>query len=103
MITFLLIISLLVNGLLGYLIYVHNKKYDKLLVFTETYVRFIGNLYFAFKATKDKLDSVDQKGSFKADDEVGFIFTELKAHTDELYEFIQKYVATKTEEEENAK
>jgi len=88
----LLTISILVNIVLGYLIYVFIRKYDKLIVFTETYLNFIANLYLRFKETHSRLQDVDKRGAFQADDEVGFMFTEINSHVEELYQFLEKYV-----------
>lgn len=98
----LLTISVLINLVLGYLIYVNLTKLDKLMVFTETYLMFIANLYFRFRDTHSRLKEVDRRGSFQADDEVGFVFKEILNYTQELDEFIKKYV-NQDEKEEKAK
>lgn len=79
-------------GLLGYLLYINVKKYNKLYIYTEAYATFISALYFKIADNRDKMKEVDKRGSFAADDEVGFIFKELDASVDEIYEFITHYV-----------
>lgn len=87
-----LVFFILLTVILGYLSYVNYIKYSKALQYTEAYVLFISNLWFRFKETKDKMDEIDRRGSFKADDEVGHTFTGLQECIDDLYEFITKYV-----------
>lgn len=72
--------------------YVNYIKYNKALKYSEAYVLFISNLWYKFRETRDKMEEIDFRGSFKADDEVGFTFTSLKECIDDLYEFITKYV-----------
>jgi SPX domain protein involved in polyphosphate accumulation len=84
----------------GVMWYTSVIRYGKLLVFTEAYVQFLTAVYFKTKNSRDKMKEVDKRGSFAADDEVGFIFKELDAQVDELYEFITKYVNTNNDNEE---
>ena len=84
----------------GVMWYTSVTRYGKLLVFTEAYVQFLTAVYFKTKESRDKMKEVDKRGSFAADDEVGFIFKDLDAQVDELYEFITKYVNTTNENEE---
>jgi hypothetical protein len=101
MITFTIIFLVLLCGALGYLVYVQQQKYNKLLKYTEAYIKFIGNVYFMFKVTQEKLKEVDRRGSFEADDEVGFVFKDIQNQIDILYTFISKYV--NQEEKEKSK
>ena len=49
-------------------------------------------------------NKLDEKGIFRADDEVGVIFTDIDESIDNLYEFITKYVnANQTEESKKTK
>ncbi len=88
----IIVLLTIIAGLLGYLLYINTKKYEKLYVYTEAYVNFISALYFKIAENRDKMKEVDKRGSFAADDEVGFIFKELDASVDEIYEFITHYV-----------
>lgn len=51
--------------------------------------KIIEETFYSFQDTLTKLKNVDRKGSFEADDEVGFIFTDIKdimaAMQDKLY------------------
>lgn len=89
---FLVIFLLLTTGIFAYLAYVHYIKYNKLLKYNETYIHFVSHLWFKFNNTKQRMEEVDRRGSFRADDEVGHTFDALKECIDELYEFITKYV-----------
>lgn len=87
-----LIFFILTTILLAYMSYVNYIKYNKALKYTEAYVVFVSSLWYRFTDTKQKMDEIDRRGSFKADDEVGHTFTALQECIDELYEFITKYV-----------
>lgn len=102
MIITIIILSILVLAM-GYLVYAQNKKYNKLLVFTEMYVQFIGAIAVRTAATYDEMVEIDRLGAFQADDEVGMIFNELKDNVTDLNEFITRYVNTGTEEESEKK
>lgn len=92
MIVGLLIFFMLTTGILAYLAYINYIKYNKALKYTEAYILFVSNLWFRFNDTKAKMDEIDRRGAFKADDEVGHTFTALQDCINDLYEFITKYV-----------
>lgn len=94
------IILALIAIFFGVMWYTSITRYSKLLVFTEAYVQFLTAVYFKTKESRDKMKEVDKRGSFAADDEVGFIFKELDAQVEELYDFITKYVNTSNDNEE---
>lgn len=94
----LLLIAILA---LGYLVYAQNKKYNKLLVFTEMYVQFIGAIAIRTQSTYDEMQEIDRLGAFQADDEVGMIFNELNANVTDLNEFITRYVNTDPKEDKS--
>ena len=99
-----MIVLFIIIGLLavffGAMWYTSKVRYAKLLVFTEAYVQFLTAVYFKTKDSRDKMKEVDKRGSFAADDEVGFIFKELDAQVEELYDFITKYVNTNNDNQE---
>lgn len=97
---YVLILSVILNILLGYLIYANTIKLEKLMVFTQTYLTFIANLYFRYRDTFTRLKEVDRRGSFEADDEVGFIFKDIYSQLEELDQFIKKYVNQDEKKEE---
>ena len=100
----ILILCILLIGGLSYLLYINSRKVDKLELFCEAYVSFISAMYFRVKDVQDRLQEVDRLGAFKADDEVGFVFTEINSAVEDLHAFITKYVnagnQTKEDQEE---
>lgn len=97
-VVFIILITLV--ALLGYLLYVNYKRAEIATKYCEAYVQFISTLYYRFIQTRDKMKEIDRIGSFKADDEVGVIFTEIDESIDNLYEFITKYVNTEQTKED---
>jgi len=89
---YLLIFFILTTIIFGYLSYVNYIKYNKALKYSEAYVLFVSNLWYRFTDTKNKMEEIDRRGSFRADDEVGHTFTSLQDCINDLYEFITKYV-----------
>jgi hypothetical protein len=93
------IILLILAAALGYLVYVQNRKYNKLIRYTEMYVQFIGAIALRTQATYDQMKEIDRLGAFQADDEVGMIFNELNENVTDLNNFITRYVNADTQEE----
>lgn len=87
---------------LGYLVYINTRKVDKLELYCEAYVRFISATYFRVKDVQDRLQEVDRLGAFKADDEVGFVFTEINAAVSDLHTFITKYINADSQDKEDS-
>jgi hypothetical protein len=52
------------------------------------------NVKLKMEETIDQLSVIDQRGSFEADDEVGFTFKEIKKLNEELLQFILEYNKT---------
>lgn len=100
MILTIVILSILV-GLLVYTTYINYIKYVKAVEYAENgffvYNKFISSLYFKFRDTLETMNMVDHRGSFKADDEVGTTFDNLKDCIVDLDEFIKKYVEAEKE------
>lgn len=91
MITAIILLLMLVVTL-GILVYINYKKAERAVKYCETYVRFVSALYFKFYETRRRMQEIDHRGSFQADDEVGTIFKELDTSINDLYEFLTKYV-----------
>lgn len=103
MVVAVIILSVLVV-FLSYLLYINYNRANRATDYCEAYVRFVSALYYRFSETKEKLKEVDHRGSFQADDEVGFAFKEINELVDDLYEFITRYVnREETEESKKAK
>ena len=47
------------------------------------------------------MKEIDHRGSFQADDEVGYTFNALKECTDDIRNFMSKYVNTEEEKTKN--
>lgn len=84
---------ILVN-ILGFLVLVLGFTTWNLLKKNEKFEEIINNenefregLKFIIKESSKKLEEIDSKGSFKADDEVGYFFKILKEIQDELSEY----------------
>lgn len=99
MVIAIVILSLLVV-FLGYLLYINYQRAEIATKYCEAYVQFVSTLYFKFTETRDRMKDIDRLGAFKADDEVGIIFTDIDESIDTLYEFITRYVNTKQAEED---
>jgi hypothetical protein len=90
---------LLIVGAQAYVIWAMNRKYNKLMGYTEAYVRFISVLYLKFKDAHEQMKAADVRGSFQADDEVGTTFDILKDCINDLYTFVTKYINAAEEEQ----
>lgn len=79
MITIILSVSLSVVVLLSFFIIrnliLTNEKLEDIVSNQNTYVEKLSNVV---KQSSNKLQEVDNKGTFKSDDEVGFFFNTLK-------------------------
>jgi len=96
----LLIISLLINGVLGYLCYINANKLSKAVAIAELQARLILNFYIKTRTTLKQLVEVDHRGSFQADDEVGFVFQDIKANVETLKEYLNTYITDETAKSE---
>ncbi len=83
----------------GYIIWAMNKKYNRLMGYTEAYVRFISVLYLKFKDAHEQMKAADIRGSFQADDEVGTTFDILKDCINDLHTFVTRYINAAEEEQ----
>lgn len=77
---------------LGYLLAVLIIKNNKLTNLIGSYLTLLGVLYVRIKNTNDHMRTIDRLGAFEADDEVGHTFKELQSLTDDLYQFLKKYI-----------
>jgi len=83
MIVFLIIVIflfLIVIGALSYLVYNMYRKNEIYETYIESFAATIENILAELK-------SIDSKGSFQADDEVGFFFSALKRLLQKLSDF----------------
>ena len=68
-------------------LFLKNEKLDNIL---NKYEDFISKQSEAIKACDEKLKVVDDRGIFKSDDEIGWMFDELKKVQEALNEFTLK-------------
>jgi hypothetical protein len=86
----LLIICFLLILIMGYIIrnlLIKNEKQEDILTGYMTYLNKISD---TIEVADKKLKEVDNKGSFKSDDEVGFVFEQIKNIQTILNTFIIK-------------
>lgn len=85
-----------------FLAYVNYKKYMKAVEYAENgffvYNRFIADLYTKIRDAHNNMKTIDHRGSFGSDDEVGMSFQAIKSCIDDLDEYLSRYVER---EEEN--
>ena len=63
---------------LGYTTFNLFRKLEKMEDVQDAYENFIADIVSRITSASSKLKEIDNKGSFKADDEVGFFFDYLK-------------------------
>ena len=70
---------------LSYVVFNLTRKVERLETWVEDYAQRIQD-------TKQVLDELDNKGTFKADDEIGVVFTAIKEAVDELNEITEQEI-----------
>lgn len=88
--TYNVIIAVLVVLLVFSLYAIFNllRKVEKYQEITADHVQYLQNISNTIGASQKQLAEVDAKGSFSADDEVGFFFDSLKAIQEELNKYM---------------
>ena len=89
MILAIILLSLLVV-VLGYTTFNLLKKNEKQEDILAGYMSYLNKISDVIEASDKKLKEVDYKGSFKSDDEVGFVFEQIKSIQTILNTFIIK-------------
>lgn len=82
-------LSILVIGL-GYIVWnllTKSEKQEDIIVKQQEY---ISSVYQAIVLSKNKLEEIDAKGSFKADDEIGWFFKNILYIQDILNEYVKE-------------
>lgn len=77
MITIFLVVSIIVNAVLGYIVYNTAKK-------METYEAAVEQFYSALSIVLHNLRAIDEKQMFENDDEVGSVFQQIVDIVNEL-------------------
>ena len=63
------------------------KKNEKQEDILAEYLNYLDQLSRTIEASDKKLKEIDEKGTFKSDDEVGYFFTSIKSIQDILNDF----------------
>jgi len=80
----LLTISLFVNINLYRKITAHEENYEEADRYVSQLSKYIRKMKDQFSAAHKKMKEIDRKGAFESDDEVGYIFTEIKTIIEDL-------------------
>jgi hypothetical protein len=75
---------------LGYTTYNLLTKLEKQEYILTGYMTYLNKISYSIESADKKLQEVDHRGSFKADDEVGFVFEQIKSIQTILNTFIIK-------------
>jgi hypothetical protein len=89
---FLIIILGLLVGVLGYTTFNLLKKNEKQEDILAGYMTYLNKISDTIELADKKLKEVDHRGSFKSDDEIGFIFEQIKLIQTVLNNFIIKEI-----------
>ena len=87
---FLVIILSILVVVLGYTTFNLLKKNEKQEDILAGYMTYLNKISDTIEIADKKLKDVDSKGSFKSDDEVGFVFEQIKTIQTILNAFIIK-------------
>jgi hypothetical protein len=84
-----IVITILVflAGILGYVSYNLFKKVEKLEGIVDSQDQYIRKFSNTVNDTNKKLATIDDKGTFQSDDEIGWFFDSLKTLQQELNDF----------------
>ena len=84
-----IIVILLITNI--YTAYISITKQEKLEAIITSYDNFLTELAAFIDKSNKSLEAIDEKGSFKSDDEVGFFFDNLKKTYSKLDTFKKIY------------
>ena len=84
---YFIILLLLIIGVLVFILLNLLKKQEKMEDAVISYQEYITKLTDAINESDKLLNKVDERGTFKSDDEVGFFFTFIKKIQSELNAF----------------
>lgn len=81
------IILVLIVLLLGYISYNLFRKVEQLERIVDSQEQYIAKFSNTVDFTNRRLDEIDEKGTFKSDDEIGWFFESVKTLQNELDDF----------------
>ena len=87
---FYIIVTILVvlSGILSYIVFNLLRKVEKYEDVTIDQTTYLQNISKLIRDSQKHLKSLDERGVFKSDDEVGYFFTQLKKVQDELNRYM---------------
>lgn len=77
---------------LGYTTYNLLRKIEKQEDILSSYLTYLDRISRVIEVSNEKLKTIDAKGTFSSDDEVGFFFQQIKGLQDILNEFVLKKI-----------
>jgi len=77
---------------LGYTTYNLLRKIEKQEDILSSYLTYLDRISRVIEVSNEKLKTIDAKGTFSSDDEVGFFFQQIKGLQDILNEFTLKKI-----------
>lgn len=86
MIITIILLSILVIAL-GYTTFNLLRKFEKQEDILAGYLEYLDKLSRVIEVSDEKLKSIDARGTFESDDEVGFFFQQIKGLQDILNDF----------------
>ena len=89
---FLIIFLIGLSAVLGFTTYNLLKKNEAQEDILASYMTYLNKMSDIVEFSDKKLKEVDEKGTFKSDDEVGFFFEQIKALQDILNSFNVKNI-----------
>jgi uncharacterized membrane protein YukC len=91
MILAIIILSIVVI-VLGYTTFNLLRKIEKQEDILSSYLTYLDRISRVIEVSDKKLKTIDAKGTFSSDDEVGFFFQQIKGLQDILNEFVLKKI-----------
>jgi hypothetical protein len=77
---------------LGYTTFNLLRKIEKQEDILSSYLTYLDRISRVIEVSDNKLKTIDAKGTFSSDDEVGFFFQQIKGLQDILNEFVLKKI-----------
>ena len=77
---------------LGYTTFNLLRKIEKQEDILSSYLTYLDRISRVIEVSENKLKTIDAKGTFSSDDEVGFFFQQIKGLQDILNEFVLKKI-----------
>ena len=86
-----LILLIAMIGFMGYVIYLMSEQIEQFEEVVDQYTDWIENFIEQISIADQKMQSVDKRGSFSSDDEIGFAFKSVKECIEQLNELGEQY------------